>query len=556
VTDPSPKRCVLLLSGGGFQGQGLFEVVRRVEGTRTIVADIHEEGVTRYLCADYRRVPPLAQREAFIAALHSMIELDGVTAIFPSTAFELPLLAELRGALQARGVSVAVSSTEALRVLLDKRATARFLADHDIATQAPVDARAHGFGTPLFGRPHGGWGGRDTCRLADTASRDRLLSDGTLDDYIWTAFLPAFDEVSVDFAIRPDGALSPLVLRKRLRTSGGFAVVSDSVDPGSGEGAPALALAERTARAIAGIGGAGLFNLQVLRTPDGRSMVSDINPRFGTSSGHALGEGLNLAAFFLGEDARQGARHAVKTVRTLRDISIARLPTQPTALVFDLDDTLLDHKRWFAAKALAAGDAVAREWGDAELFRETALGLVDEGERRQFIDQLAQRLGWTREQHAQYLDAFRAARVEAPLFADVPDALAGLRAMGFKLALLTDNPPATQRQKLERAPALGTFDAIVFSQDAGAEKPDARAFHAAATALRLPPAQLCMIGDNLFRDGFGALRAGYGGAIVLRRPGAYIQPHDDLARLSTFGDDPRLVHATDLVVAREILRAR
>ncbi|UHQ20005.1 ATP-grasp domain-containing protein [Lysobacter sp. KIS68-7] len=550
MNQAAPVRCILLLSAGGFQGQGLFEAVRRIDGARVIVGDIYAEGVTRYLSADYRRLPPLSKRDAFVASLDAMVEQDKVTAIFPSTAFELPLLAELRETLAARGVAVAVSSSDALAVLLDKGATARFLVEHDIATQVPVDARTHDFATPLFGRPHGGWGGRDTRRLDDSAARDRLLAEGALDDYVWTEFLPSFEELSVDFAIRTDGTLSPLVMRKRLRTSGGFAVISESVDD-----PVALALAERTARAIAAIGGAGLFNIQLLHTqPDNRLLVSDINPRFGTSSGHALGEGLNLPAFFLGDAAQSGARHGVKTVRKLQDITVARLPSRPQALVFDLDDTLLDHKRWFAAKALAAGDAVARDWGDAELFRETALGLVDEGERRLFIDQLALRLGWTRAQHAQFLDAFRAARVDAPLFADVPDSLAALRAMGFMLALLTDNPPATQKQKLERAPALGAFDAIVFSQDVGAEKPDERAFHAVSTALRLPPAQLCMIGDNLFRDGLGALRAGYGGAIVLRRPGGFIQPHEDLARLSTFGADPRLVHATDLVVAREILQ--
>jgi HAD superfamily hydrolase (TIGR01549 family) len=341
------------------------------------------------------------------------------------------------------------------------------------------------------------------------------------------------------------------VLRERLRTSGGFAVISKSVDD-----AAIHALADRTARAIVETGGAGLFNLQVLRTHgDGRLLVSDINPRFGTSSGHALGEGLNLAAFFLGEDAAQGMRRTVKTVRTLRDTTIARLPSRPRALVFDLDDTLVDHKRWFAAKALAAGGAVGHFSGDVELFREAAIGLVDEGERRQFIDQLGLRLGWSAAQHKAYLEAFRAARVDVPIFADVMQSLDAFRKMGFALALLTDNPPATQRQKLDRVPTFDAFDAIVFSQDTGAEKPDARAFLAVSEALGMPASKLCMIGDNLFRDGFGALRAGYGAAIVLRRAGGFIQPHDDLARLSAFSSDPRLVHATDLFVTREILLA-
>lgn len=540
---------VLLLSGGGFQGQGLLDALQRIPDVRVTVGDAYAEGVTRYLCPDYRCLPPLAERDAFVSALDAMVANDGIAAIFPATAYELPLLAELRDGLRARGVAVAVSHADLLAILLDKRATAHFLAERDIETQAPVDPRTHDFASPLFGRPFGGWGGRDTRRLDSASARHRLEADGTLDDFLWTAYLPAFDEFSADFAIRADGMLSPLVVRRRLRTSGGFAVVSESADD-----AEVRALAERTARAIAEAGGAGLFNLQVLRT-GGRLLVSDINPRFGTSSGHALGEGVNLAAFFLGGNATTPPRRAVKTVRRLQDITVARLPSRPRALVFDLDDTLVDHKRWFAAKAVAAGDAVARDWNDVELFRETAIGLVDEGERRQFVDQLAQRLGWTPAQHARYLDAFRAARVDTPLFADVAECLAAFRAMGFATAVLTDNPPGTQRQKLERAPALGAFDAVVFAQEAGAEKPDARAFRAVGNALRLPPEALCMVGDNLFRDAIGALRAGFGGAIALRRPGGFIQPHEDLARWSALGADPRLVHAADLVVAREILAA-
>lgn len=543
-------RSVLILSGGGFQGQGVLDLLRASPGVRPIVCDIHEEGVTRYLTAEYRRVPPLAERDAFVAALERLIDDEGATAIFPSTAFELPMLASLREGLRARGVAVAVSSAALLATLLDKSATAGFLDAAGIPTQIPVDPRAHDFAYPLFGRPIGGWGGRDTRRLDDAAACARLDADGDLDALLWTRFLQDFDELSADFAIREDGVLSPLVLRRRLRTSGGFAVISESAqDP------DAHALAGRTARAIAEAGGAGLFNVQLLRTrPDGALLVSDINPRFGTSSGHALGEGINPATFFLGGEASCGPRRPAKTVRHLQDVTIARLPARPAGLVFDLDDTLVDHKRWFAAKALAAGDALGSEIDDAEMFREVAIGLIDEGERRQFVDQLALRLGWPAAMHARFLDAFRAARVDTPVFDDAPAVLASLRRMGFATAVLTDNPPATQRQKLERAPSLGVFDAVVYSRDVGTEKPDTRAFHAAGQALGLPPDRLCMVGDNLFRDGFGALHAGYCGAIVLRRPGGFIQPHADLARLSRFGSDPRLVNADDLVVAREILR--
>jgi HAD superfamily hydrolase (TIGR01549 family) len=307
---------------------------------------------------------------------------------------------------------------------------------------------------------------------------------------------------------------------------------------------------------LAAAGGRGFFNAQVLRPRDGGApMVSDVNPRFGTSFGHSLAEGIDLAGFYLGLGPAKSKtpRRPARTVRVMHDVVIHALPERPGAVVFDLDDTLVDHKRWFARKALQAYQDVATTWAEPDRFRLEALGLIDEGERRHFIDLLCERLGWDAARHASFLAAYRQARASTPVHADVAACLASLRAAGLKLAILTDNPPATQQQKLDSATGLDGFDAIVFARETGAEKPDPRAFLAVARALGLPPADLCMIGDNLFRDCLGALNAGYGSSILLQRHGAFIQPHPDLAALAMPADDPRLARAANLVTAREIL---
>ena len=546
---------VLIVSGGGFQGLGLLDALLSLSGIRPIVADVHAENVTRYLCPDYRVLPPLADERGFLETLQGIVTSEEVVAVLPATAYELPLLARIRTEMATAGVAVAVCSPSLLELLLDKHATTTFLARHGIPCQAVIDPHTHDFDEPLFGRPLHGWGGRGTSLLRTREERDRAAAGGTLDGCMWSAYLAGFEEYSADFAIDPAGRVSPAVLRKRLRTSGGFAVISESASDSEIE-----VLVQRTSAVMAANGGGGFFNVQVIRpaTAGAPALVSDINPRYGTSSGHGLGEGINPVAFFLGLDpcanAISGARRRpVKTVRRLQDLTVPRLPSRPRAVVFDLDDTLVDHKQWFARKALAAHAAVASDWNDADAFRQAALGLIDEGERRHFIDQLGERLGWSPEQHAAYLSAFREARVETPLYTDVLECLAAIRTMGFATALLTDNPPSTQRQKIAGAPGLGSFDAIVFSQDTGAEKPDARAFTAVADALALPASALCMVGDNLFRDGMAAIAAGYGSAIVLDRPGGFVQSHPELARLAGAMGNERLVRAQDLIIAREIL---
>lgn len=543
---------VLIVSGGGFQGLGLLEAAQRLPGVRPHIADVHAQSVTRYLCADFHVLPPLADEVTYIDALERLIAEQAITAVLPATAYELPLLARLREPLAQRGVVVAVCATPLLDILLDKRKTATYLSDHGLPIQPGVDPHTHDFTTPLFGRPLAGWGGRGTRLLRTTQERDVAGAADELDQCLWTAYLERFEEFSADFAIDAAGTVSPIVLRRRLRTSGGFAVISgSSFDP------DLLQLSRRTAVALASDGGDGFFNVQLLRADaDASAVVSDINPRFGTSSGHGLGEGVNLLAHVLGLDSNPSpaTRRPVLTVRRLADIHVPRLQSRPAGVVFDLDDCLIDHKLWFARKASAAWRAVARDWCDRDAFELEAFGLIDEGERRRFIDLLCQRLGWDDARHQELLETFRQARVDTPVHADVAACLASLRQAGLRIGLLTDNPPATQRQKLDGAgAALGHFDAVVFARETGAEKPAASGFLAVAEALGLPPTQLCMVGDNLFRDALGALRAGYGAAILLQRAGGFVQAHPGLAGSLSATADHRLARAPDLVIAREII---
>jgi HAD superfamily hydrolase (TIGR01549 family) len=224
--------------------------------------------------------------------------------------------------------------------------------------------------------------------------------------------------------------------------------------------------------------------------------------------------------------AKSGIRVPVKSIRVLRTLSVPLLDRRPAGLVFDLDDTLVDHKIWMLRKALAAYRSVAGGWTPEEDFRLHMLQLVDEGERGHLIDELAEGLGWSREQHQAYLEAYRTIVLpDTPLFADVAPALATLAAAGLRIGILTDNPPATQRGKLAHAPALSCVDSVVFTREAGGEKPGGKAFLAVAGELGLPPGELAMVGDNWFRDAFGAIRAGFAHAFVLQRQGGFVQPH-------------------------------
>lgn len=511
----------LIVSGGGFQGVGLLECLQAVADSMPVVADVHADNVARYCCAEYVTVPPLAHEQDFSRSLLSLVRERGITHVFPATARELRLLASLCPELEDLGARTAVSRPALVSVLLDKRATADWLSSRGLPVQGAIDPLGHDYATALFGKPVAGWGGTGTVVARTRATAVRAMEQGC--ELHWVPLLGDFSEYSVDFAVAPDRSLSPCVLRRRTRTSGGFAVVSESVDD-----AELGALAARVARALRDDGGMGIFNVQLIVPHGGAAFVSDVNPRFGTSSVHGLAEGINLPAYFMGVGgaAPSGLRPPVKSIRMLHTLSVPLLDRRPAGVVFDLDDTLVDHKLWMLRKALAAHQKVAAGWNREEDFRLHMLQLVDEGERSHLIDRLAEGLGWSRDQHQVYLEAYRSVVLaDTPLFADVKPSLAALAEAGLRIGILTDNPPATQRGKLANAPALSCVDAAVFAREAGGEKPRREAFLAVASELGVQPRELIMVGDNWFRDALGAIRAGYSRAFVLRRQGGFVQAH-------------------------------
>jgi len=523
-------KTALVVNGGGFQGLTLISALQQHSDTRVIVCDLYPENITRYVCHDYLVAPPLSDMRGFASFLLETVVREKVHVIFPSTALELLTLSQLKVKLQAHGAFVAIPEETLLNRLLDKQSTHEFLRAAGLPVPELVDPLAFDYNRPLFGRPRYGWGGRGTTILHSSAEAHGYHGEWAA--YVWTPWLAQFEEFSADFAIGVHGSISPIVLRQRLRTSGGFAVISESVtDAVLGD------IAQRTANNISRAGGRGLFNVQMLRSDIDMPFVSDVNPRIGTSATHALSEGLNLPGFFMDSadasasaNASSSVRKISKTVRVLTDIVIPSLAYPPKGIVFDLDDTLVDHKSWMLRKLEAIFPEIFSGHVDETTFFMRAAQLIDEGERALLIDRLLALLALPTTLRDSAIAAYRAAIVpNTPLFSDVVPMLAALKAAGLPVAILTDNPPATQKVKLQHAPALRGVDAVVYAREHGNEKPDSAGFLEAARALSTEPKHLVMIGDNYFRDGIGAVQAGYMHALIVRREGSFLSPHAGIA---------------------------
>lgn len=523
-------KTALIVSGGGFQGLTLLSALQQRDDVRTIVCDIHPENPTRYLCLDYRIAPHLANTDAFRSFLLDTIKRDRVNAIFPATAWELPTLSRLKNQLEEQGTYVAVSNPDLLEILLDKRRTYEWLERLGLPTPETFTPTDFTFDTPLFGRPRDGWGGRGAIIIRDTGDVHKHAAYWPT--HVWTRWLSKFEEFSLDFAISPGGVVSPVVMRQRLRTTGGFAVISESTFDKSLQ-----QLAGHIANAISGAGGRGLFNAQILAPHQGTYFISDVNPRSGTSATHALAEGINLPGFFI--DAATGsttgsaslARKKRRTIRVLRDISIPYFEAPPKGVVFDLDDTLIDHKLWMFKKMEAVYSECFATRVDRKDYLLSVAQLIDEGVRNDLIDRLLDELSLPTDLRDDAICAYRETVViDTPLFMDAEQTLLALKGHGLQIAVLTDNPPSTQRSKIAHAQALNCLDATIFTRECGGEKPRSAGFTQAARSLSLTPQQLIMVGDNYFRDGLGAIQAGYMHALIVKRNGAFVNPHGGLAK--------------------------
>jgi FMN phosphatase YigB (HAD superfamily)/carbamoylphosphate synthase large subunit len=512
---------VVVTSGGGFQGLTVVKALRESRQVRVVLVDCHEENVTRFFADCFHVVPKVAAGEEFLARVLDVCLAEGAALVMPSTSFELPALAGGRERFREHGVMVAVSDPEFLRLAGDKRLLYPALARAGLPVLPVLDAEAPRLPYPVIAKPASGWGSRGVV-IATTAAE--LSGLGRREEYVLQRYLEHAEELSADFSIDFRGSVSRIGLRRRVRTTGGYAVISDTTShPGVEETVAALADIAR------GLGARGVMNVQVL-TRGSELYVSDVNPRPGTSASHWCGTGINPALHVCASVRPEIRVDEVPTRvhrRSVRYLEELRLEAEDVAkagathgVVFDLDDTLIPQKRWIAARLEAVHEAHAAELPDRPTFLREALCLVEEGGAPLVFDELALRFGLSASLRDRLIGSYRAARPSScELFPDVLPTLATLHAAGLKLAVLTDNPPASQRAKLEAAGLLDRFDVVVYTQEAGGEKPDPRGFAEVATRLDLPAEALAMVGNNPYRDVGGGAGAGFGRLFLVRRPG-------------------------------------
>jgi FMN phosphatase YigB (HAD superfamily) len=191
-------------------------------------------------------------------------------------------------------------------------------------------------------------------------------------------------------------------------------------------------------------------------------------------------------------------------------------------VIFDLDDTLMDQKRWILSKLRNVHRDFEPRLPEARAFLAKAMAILEEGNRSGLIDALRDSFCLGSEMGRELIKAYRnVSPPEARVFDDVRPLLDELKRRGYRLGILTNNPPRSQRQKIAACGFQDCFDEIVYTQELGAEKPARDGFVEIARRLKLAPEQLVMTGDHLYSDIGGALGAGYAHGFFIQRAGGF-----------------------------------
>ena len=190
---------------------------------------------------------------------------------------------------------------------------------------------------------------------------------------------------------------------------------------------------------------------------------------------------------------------------------------RPRAILFDLDDTILEYdssadRVWRSVVAEFAGGTAGLDierftaalneyrewyWGDPERHRRGRLDLPLA--RREVVRGTFDLLGVAAPAMADEIaDAYSVQRelVVSP-FPGAIETLNHVRAKGIRMALVTNGTSAMQRGKIERFGLESYFDYILIEEEFGAGKPDERVYLHAIEQLDTSPSESWMVGDNL-----------------------------------------------------------
>lgn len=284
----------ILITGGGGAGN---EALHRLLGDRyeTYFADADIRNIPPSISGDRRNALPFASDPGFAQAVAALCMRLGIDILVPAVDEELPLMDAV--AALSPGLTILVPPPSFVVNSLDKLATAQVLAQHGIAvpSTAPIEA-VNEVGFPCIVKPRSGRGSRGVSIVSSPSqlAAYRELSSQSADQLLAQELLSG-QEYTVQMVATSAGRLEAVV-PVLIDIKRGITVRARiDWDP---------AVIDACTRIHEAMGGAATYNIQLMKTEDGRILPFEINPRVSTTLCLSVAIGVDPFAIYLGARCR------------------------------------------------------------------------------------------------------------------------------------------------------------------------------------------------------------------------------------------------------------
>ncbi|CAM4436912.1 HAD family hydrolase [Paenibacillus tarimensis] len=187
---------------------------------------------------------------------------------------------------------------------------------------------------------------------------------------------------------------------------------------------------------------------------------------------------------------------------------------KPKAVLFDLDDTIIDRRLslekyslQLAADFAYALTSLHTEQLNARIVQQDAQGYKP---RDQFINDLMRAIPWSApvtydELRSHWFQHYPMSSVVAEGAREVMKQLAAEHLM---LGIVTNGATVVQHTKIDRLGIRPMMKTVIVSEEAGLRKPDPGIFAAALREMNVQPEEVWFVGDHPVNDMIGAREAG------------------------------------------------
>ena len=180
------------------------------------------------------------------------------------------------------------------------------------------------------------------------------------------------------------------------------------------------------------------------------------------------------------------------------------------AVLFDLDDTLYDERRFILSGFSEVARAYSREYGvsHSAIFR-VLVGALRSGHRADALQRVCAWLGRPEAEVATGVDLIRTHRPRLRLSASTARLLARLN-QTWATGVVTNGLPEVQARKVEALGLAGLVDCVVYAEQhgSGRGKPERAPFDEALRRLGVPASRAVFVGNDPTCDICGGRGAG------------------------------------------------